>query len=432
MGLLLAGSVLLASHVARASGPYVTIQDDGSVQNALDADAKGGTSDPTVPLLALYSKTGFPVPQVLSVWTTFPMDGEIFSTFFFPESNDVKGVGLEQYGLPKASFHPPLEDALFHNDVLQIAARASRAGAPAEGYAQYLFLLELSHKWCGNTALPPSDAGAALALVGFPFHWSFWMDAGGSPCGGNAWIDNHDGTFTVAHASPSTVKYSMFDLYLMGLAAADEVKPFGVLESPVPPSGITDGLWGGPYAAHSFPWFGAATFTAQAPSERAVSVDDIVTANGLRSPAYGAAPTTFTVGFVLLASKSDTPASIASAKTVFDPIATSLAPAFSSATRMRGTIDVVTAPPAMDAGAGARDAGSPPDAGSRDAGARDASTAEAASDAGAPSRSSGGCSLAHRDADGRSWMLALLIVLRRRRRADGPRGDSARASRLIL
>src|SRR5580700_7115045 len=47
----------------------------------------------------------------------------------------------------------------------------------------------------------------------------------------------------------------------MGLAAANEVPAFGVLENAVPPVCIVDQTWGGAYAAHSFPWFGATPMT---------------------------------------------------------------------------------------------------------------------------------------------------------------------------
>jgi hypothetical protein len=76
----------------------------------------------------------------------------------------------------------------------------------------------------------------------------------------------------------------------MGLAAKTEVQPFGVLEGAVPPAGVTDPLWGGAYAAHSFPWFDAATpFTVPA-TRRVITIDDVIAATGERDPAAGAAP----------------------------------------------------------------------------------------------------------------------------------------------
>src|SRR6185369_11029244 len=87
---------------------------------------------------------------------------------------------------------PPLDAILVHNDVTVLPARAAKMSAPVEGFANYLFLLELSHRFGPALRVPGADQNE---LTGFPFHWSFWMDAGGSPSGGNAWKDNGDGTF---------------------------------------------------------------------------------------------------------------------------------------------------------------------------------------------------------------------------------------------
>jgi hypothetical protein len=398
-------AALTVSTQTLAAGPYATIQDDGSIAKELKAQG-----DPITPLLKLYATTGFPVPQILSVWTTFPQDGEVEATFFLPQQNDVGGVGLESWGIPAKSSHPPLEDVLFHNDVLQIAKRASKAGAPADGYAAYLFLLEISHKWCSNALVPALDGGASDDLIGFPSHWSFWMDAGGSPAGGNRWHDNGDGTFTVEASSPSTVAFSLLDLYLMGLADASEVQPFGVLEGPVPPPGVKDGIWGGAYSAKSFPWFSSTPFTVQANGRRVLTIDDIVAANGKRSPAFGQAPTHFSLGIVLLASVSDTPTSIASAQAVFDPIASSLAPRFQAATQNRGTLDVVTIDPS-EADAGAHEDSGPAE--SADGGTNDA-----------PGSSSSGCTIGWAATPPGSMLslvglttLGLATHRRRRRRA---------------
>jgi MYXO-CTERM domain-containing protein len=406
-------SLTVAASSSAAQGPYVVIRDDGSLTKPI--------TDPDINRQAImkqYKASGAPVPDILSVWTTFPMGGEVFETLFDPVANDVKGIGLDQdYGGDGTfpSDTPPLRSMLLHNDVLALAQRATTQDAPVDGFADYLFLLELSHNWGPEVRIPSAadgGGGPSTELEGFPFHWSFWNDMGGSPAGGNLWKNNGDGTFTTQGQKPSAMTYSMLDLYLMGLADASEVKPFGVLENAVPPKGMLDPFTGQPYAASSFPWFGATPFTATA-TRRVLTIDDIVATNGARSPAYGASPTSWTLGIVLVVGATATDAEISQAEAVFDPIAAGFAPAFSTATRGRGTMRVVTQlAPGADAGA---DAG---DSGADDAGGDDASTPDA-STGGAPHASSGGggCSTGGTPADGALLAVGttLLVVIRRRR-----------------
>jgi hypothetical protein len=336
------------------------MRDDGSLATRFRSPADEQAAAETI--IANFIDTGTEMPDVISVWTTFVMDGSALETLFAPMANDVDGIGLQtQYGSPAtfASSTPPLRSILLHNNVLAMPQRATRHQAPLDGYAQYLFLLELSHNWGPAIQLPGTSPGA---LIGFPFHWSFWMDAGGSPAGGNAWHDNGDGTFTVSGQAPATVEYSMLDLYAMGLADASEVQPFAVLENPVAPVGTPDPVNGGTVSAMTFPWFGPQSLTVHA-TRHPYTIDDVIAANGTRAPSRAASPSQFKLGIVLMVGANDTDEQIAQAQAVFDPIASSLAPAFHRATRMRGTMNVVTEspdPPAPDAGVDT-DAGDPND-----------------------------------------------------------------------
>lgn len=368
---------LFASANAYGRGPYVTLRDDG----ILEAQYK----DPTLVrkrIAKLYDATGAPRPQILSVWTSFPMGGNNIATYFNPASNDVTGIGLDQEFGGSGTFESdvrPIGSVLFHNNVTALAERAQKQGAPVEGFGEYLFLLELFHNWgpalrIGTDASADGGADAkapSTQLLGFPFHWSFWMDAGGSPAGGNVWTNNGDGTFTVKGQSPATVSYSMLDLYLMGLADKSEVSPFGVLEHAVPPSDAKD-PFGGAFSAHSFPWFGASPLTVTA-TRRTVTIDDVIATNGKRQPAVGASPTTWTLGIVLAVPADASDADVANAEAAFDPVAERLEPAFSRATHQRGKLKVVTqaAPSTFE------DAG-----------------ADAASVSATPSPSAGGCVVA--------------------------------------
>ncbi len=359
-----AAALAVTFAAARAEArSFVTLVDDGSLA------AKISSTDPiTHEVLKQYDASGAKRPDVISVWTNFKMDGNAIETLFDPLANDVTGIGLDnEYGgdgTLKTTFASPVRAILLHNDFTELDARATRQGAPTAGFARYLFLLELSHVWGPALRIPVTDGGAADGgaaptkdeLIGFPFHWSFWMDAKGSPAGGNAWKDNGDGTFTASGQAPSTVHYSMLDLYLMGLADASEVQPFGVLEGAMVTTGQMDQLQGGPITQQTFPWFGAAPLTVTA-SRKTITIKDVIATNGTRVPAKATGP--LTLGIVLMLAKGTKDTDRAAIEAAFEPVAASLAPAFADATSGRGSFTVVTS---------VSDAVGAPDAGDADAG----------------------------------------------------------------
>jgi MYXO-CTERM domain-containing protein len=288
-----------------------------------------------------YEALGLELPEVFSIWTAFPMAGGNYGTFIDPRENDVTGIGFAPLYPPDGLFEsttPPVKAVLWHNNILAMPQRAALHDAPEEGYARYLFLLELSHLWGPAAQVPmpgPDD------LIGFPYHWSFFKDQAG-PAGGNAWTDNGDGTFTVIPGDPATVRFNMLDLYLMGLAEPEEVPPFGVLINTTVPTTPNDPFWGGAYAPRSFPWFNTVdpplTVTA---TRRELTIDDVIAANGPRNPGAGV-KTSWTLGIVLIVAADATDAEIDEAQAAFDPIAQNLAPWFSDATIGRGTLEVVS------------------------------------------------------------------------------------------
>jgi hypothetical protein len=339
-------ATLLTSADARAADrPYVTLHDDGTLAGSV-------TSPDTVrrAVMKTYQTSGQSVPDVISLWTSFDMDKNAIETLFVPASNQVTGLGLEnEYGGDGTfgSEYGPLQDILLHNNVTKLDARAAVQAAPVEGFGEYLFLLEFSHAWGPAIRLPTTD-GPDDALIGFPFHWSFWMDAGGSPAGGNAWKDNGDGSFTVSGQKPSTVNYSMLDLYLMGLASPNEVPPFGVLVDAVPPADVLDPFSHQKLGKASFPWFGSEPLTVTGAKRRVVTIDDVIATNGARSPNAANAKNSWSLGIVLMVSKDAEDAEIAPAEAAMDVLAPKLAPAFVAATRGRGAMSVVTSSPSPE------------------------------------------------------------------------------------
>ena len=315
-----------------AAEPFVVLHDDGTIENQ-DLQTLSDLKVLREKLLALYAETGAETPEVLSVWSNFSLGGNYVGTVIDNLGNSVTGIGIS----PKTSPVPPLDAILWHNDFTRLPQRANVQRAPEEGFANYLFLLELSHLWGPALKVPAPNAGA---LIGFTYHWSFFKSPP-SPAGGNDWTDNGDGTFTVVPQLPSQVKFAPIDLYIMGLVPPAEVPPFQVLENTVVPATPTDPLWGGAFAAHSFPWFDQDQTLTITATPRTITIDDVVAANGERLPVAGE-KTSWKVGFVLLVSSKDDAATLASDTQAFAEIAGGFAPFFETATSGKGTLEVVT------------------------------------------------------------------------------------------
>ena len=334
------------AHVAHAQEtvPFVVIVDDGTVEDTPFNSSENVTAVIQF-MVDAYLASGAETPEVLSVWTAFPFNGNEIETRFLPLANDVTGIGLESVYGEEETFDsqlPPLRSVLIHNNYLALADRAAFEDYPTEGFANYVFLLELSHMWGPAAQLAaPSPA----RLIGFDFHWSFFMDAGGSPAGGNIWLDNEDGTFTTQRFDPGQVMFSPIDLYLMGLVVPDEVPPLGLLTDVFLLSNSTDPFTGTPIAAASFPWGDEDPVVVEATRE-VITIDDIIDANGTRVPAVGMSPTSWTLGILLILPQGTPEGEAQHVLTRgFVDVASDLAPAFSRATGGRGTLEVVTSSP---------------------------------------------------------------------------------------
>lgn len=181
------------------------------------------------------------------------------------------------------------------------------------------------------------------------------MDAGASPAGGGTWEDLGDGRHRAQRLDPKTLSFSWLDLYLMGLARADEVAPFSVLTDVEVPEDVGDPIWGGtPVAGRTFPWFSDTELIVRA-QRRWFTIDDIIEANGPRVPSAADAQTEFTVATVLVVRDGTAPATRERLARRFLPLAEGLAPAFREATRGRGRLVQVASSevdlPSPDAGA---------------------------------------------------------------------------------
>lgn len=156
---------------------------------------------------------------------------------------------------------------------------------------------EMGHRWAAFVSA--KVAGETIPLG--PVHWARGLQAPvafpyqrpteASAMGGGVWQDNFDGTFTQLdddYYVPAS-GYSYLDLYLMGLISAAEVPDFFILRNLVPAGKDTNGR----------PIFKA--------DRTKVTIQDVIAAEGTRSPDVDHSQRKFNTGFVVMVEHGKAP-----------------------------------------------------------------------------------------------------------------------------
>jgi len=150
------------------------------------------------------------------------------NSYYHPVKNDVRGIGYQHVG-------PELFDrsAEFGSTRLQgiiwmaPAWRTNQEPGPRSTLG--ILAQESGHRW-GSSVYFRSEAtkdGVSTDLLANPYHWSFFLDTGASPMGGNQWQRIGEDTYLAAPVD--FVAFSPLDLYLMGLVGREAVAPLRLL-----------------------------------------------------------------------------------------------------------------------------------------------------------------------------------------------------------
>ena len=130
---------------------------------------------------------------------------------------------------------------------------------------------ETGHQWLAQLRFRDRNGANSEALLGRSLvHWSFFFDSDASVMEGNDIQDLGGGSFRTVGA---VSRYSMLDLYAMGVASEDEVPPFFYIENPSAAG----------KRAGSAPQIGV-TITG---TRRDVTIQDVIAVMGPRQPASG-------------------------------------------------------------------------------------------------------------------------------------------------
>lgn len=204
--------------------------------------------------------------------------------FYTPVKNDTQGINQAIIN-NTAAFGSPgrLQGTI---DLGNISTLAANPYGPKLDETLTVLNHELMHRFGSYVRFKNQDGTLNTALLGKDSaHWSYLLDSKGSLMYGNGWKNNGDGTFT---ATAKQSAYSPLDLYLMGMIPKDQVPPMLLIDNPA-------------IDKTQLPQLGAAI----SGTAKAVTIDDIIAAEGPRIPDSTSSQKQFNVGFVLLTRAGD-------------------------------------------------------------------------------------------------------------------------------
>ena len=221
----------------------------------------------------------------IAVVTGFPFDagwgqlGDPTHALYWGIRNDTSGLGLPFFDHAQAFGSHRLQGYIDANSLESVR---DVNGLLDEQSFLTILSHELGHRWLAYCDYRDSQGAISSALRGVDDgHWSYLLDTDASFMYGADWHDNGDGSFTAAEIK---TRYSDLDLYLMGMLGDDEIEPFNLLVNAAVP-------------ADQYPELGATITATTTP----VTTDDVIAAEGPRSPSAADAPHELRVALVYLA-----------------------------------------------------------------------------------------------------------------------------------
>ena len=214
--------------------------------------------------------------------------------YYVPLANDARGIGYSHHDAREVFDDTPehrLEGLAFLNDWPYWQAHPDELPGAV--------LHEVGHRWGARVHARVEGQLSAALLGRGQEHWSYFFSSGGSPLEGNVWTEAASGyvSDTPVYAS----QFTSLDLYLMGMAPAAEVSESRLLlASP----GAGADCSGRPPSASSPPQ--TCGSTSLEATSTLVSIEDIIAAEGPRSPAPAVEPRSLDILPVVLHTARET------------------------------------------------------------------------------------------------------------------------------
>lgn len=192
---------------------------------------------------------------------------------------------------------------------------------------------EFGHRWMAFVDIPGAtckDPTFINTILGRDCaHWSFFFNSHGSVMEGNDIVDNGSSANPRFQTTTNaTTVYSDLDQYIMGFRDPGEVQNTFVVFSP---TGTSRRNGSAPAANVSFNG-----------TRHDVTIQDIINANGLRTPTPATSQKSFRQAWILLVQKGTTPSTADLSKV--DTIRQAWQSFFSTATNGRGSVDTTLVP----------------------------------------------------------------------------------------
>ncbi len=326
-GLLLPTFVAAAASASAAEGPRF-LEDSGQIA-VFEHD--GSSYDKTTPsgelnlapreaLLRRFLEAHGDFYDFVVVFTNFDFDRGGANGFYLGVRNDVRGIGVPlfdegaRFGSAKH-----LQGVIDMGPVAQYRAPGFSVEPSQPGFRNTLGILahEVAHRWLANVRYLESGQVKTDLLGRDQSHWSFLLSSEASFLYGAHWEPLGGGLY---RASEVQSRYGALDRYLMGFASPQDVPPLLLLQNPeVDPTRL--------------PELGAVV----AATEKLVTLDQIVAAEGEREPSLASSQKDFRLAFLFLSEKDlvPSPSDLASVEAVRQAFVTT----FFSLTRGRGFVD---------------------------------------------------------------------------------------------
>ena len=209
--------------------------------------------------------------HTITLWTTFEDEGNDALAYALNVRNEVEGLGakLEVRDLSKGFGSKGMLRTVVN--MKELGLRSTDARENWEGTLQ-TWGQEVGHRFMMFMRARVGGRSSDLLLGRDCAHFHRFVDTQASVQDGFSWTDNGNGTFT---RGSDNVRFGNLDLYGFGLMPADEVPPFfAIVDIPgyEPPTCSTYGSVRPPTAR-----------TVQG-RRQDITIDDIIAANGARSP----------------------------------------------------------------------------------------------------------------------------------------------------
>ena len=219
----------------------------------------------------------------LIVWTDVSIVRGAFA-YETTIANEIRGLGIDVYDLSAGFGSGGRLRSLAIMDSLDKYPADPAQRVLNEGSTLAVLAHEVAHRWLAFFDFRNHRGEFTRDLLGRGMaHWSFFLDSDASVMEGNDIEDLGGGSFRTVGAMAG---FSRLDLYAMGLLAESAVPPFFYVESPV---NVT------PARGRESPPTLGVTFNG---TRRDVLIQDIVAANGPRSPSTADAPRVHTQAFI--------------------------------------------------------------------------------------------------------------------------------------